>query len=209
MTADQRSISCEYCTATPATRDASATALSTSGQNRSSTSSPKSRSWVGREPPRTSAAPPPVSTSLARHGSFRASARRNRERSARRSAATESLGHRPVLEMLPGPAQLRLERAAIAQLCRDPFRSPFGGPAPRAESRETICHQSGDEVREPIDSASVAAASRNDGSSHTIEVMTIRLAHFSRRVLQRSRRWKCAADVIGRCLQRRNARWIK
>jgi len=94
--------------------------------------------------------------------------------------------------MLPGPAQQRLERAAIAQLRRDPFRPPFGGPAPRADRREAICHQPGDEVRKAIDSGSVAAASRDDGSSHTIEVMTIRLAHFFWRVLQRSRRWNAA-----------------
>jgi hypothetical protein len=39
--------------------------------------------------------------------------------------------------------------------------------------------------------------------------MTIRLAHFFRRVLQRRRRRKYVTGMIGRCLQRRNARWIK
>src|SRR2546422_1472207 len=152
-TDDQRSMSVEYWTATPASRAAAATADSTSGHHCiffPDRTRPKSTSPVGRRPPSSNASVPPVRISLAGHGRRRAKASKKRARSRLPSAfRTPS----PSEEVFGGPFEDQPQQGRIHLDLR---RRPTAATARRADHLEAIPHACRHCVRECVDMAAAA-----------------------------------------------------
>src|SRR5436190_15612793 len=153
---DQRSMSAEYCTVTAVSAAAAATASSTSCHRRAQPggrASSKSRSPVGRVPPRSIASLPPVRVSFTGHGTRRASAEKNLIRSAGTSARIrvprECGGGQELARPLDEPPE-DVPIEAYARSARyTPRRAGPPRPAP-TDGREPVRHKPAAAIREPI-----------------------------------------------------------